>query len=147
MTTMATVQVTTRLFIRQYIREAPDEATKETLRLVWKGVNPVQLGIDISYDIFLLVGLFLLATAMLRHPRFGKVFGGVGIVLSALTLGLNLYTFPEPPGEALGRLFDLGPLVGVWLIAVAIQMLRSIAWIDTISEPKGTDLSKKSDSL
>jgi hypothetical protein len=136
---MAVVQVTTGIFIARYIREAPDEATKETFKLIWKGVNSIQLGLDVSWDIFLLISLILIGVAMLHHPRFGKAFGWTGIFLAGLTLGLNLFTFPEPPGEALGSLFDLGPLVGIWLLAVTIQMFRSIPWLNTVSHKKGSD--------
>ncbi|MCX8103644.1 MAG: hypothetical protein N3E42_04300, partial [Candidatus Bipolaricaulota bacterium] len=79
---MAVVQATTSIFISRYIREAPDEVTKETLKLIWKGVNLVQLGLDVSWDIFLLIGLILIGVAMLHHPRFGKAFGWTGIFLA-----------------------------------------------------------------
>jgi len=39
---------------------------------------------------------------------------------------LNLATFPTPPAEA--HLVDLGPAVGLWYLAVSIQMWRSLGW-------------------
>jgi hypothetical protein len=48
-------------------------------------------------------------------------FIGVGLLV------LNLLTFPVPPADA-GSI-DLGPLVGVWYLAVTIMIARSLKWL------------------
>ena len=80
-----------------------------------------------SWDIYISIGTMLFALNMLRHPRFGRIVGGAGIVIGVLLLSLNLISFPVPPAE--GGSIDLGPLVGVWYFVVAILMLRSLKWI------------------
>jgi hypothetical protein len=63
---------------------------------------------------------------MLRHPRFGIVFALPGLAIAAGLITLHLFAFPWPPQNR--GLFDLGPAVGLWYLAVSIQMLRSLSW-------------------
>jgi len=77
---------------------------------------------DVSFDIFFLVSAVLFGISMLRHPRFGAKFGIPGCLAAGATLGLNLFAFPFPPEP------DLGPLVALWLSAVAVRMLFSVSY-------------------
>jgi hypothetical protein len=108
------------------MNNAADTATKATLEWIGKVVDKVQLGLDVSWDVFISVGTLLFALNMLKHPRFGKILGGIGALLAVLLLGFNLYTFPIPPANA--DLIDFGPFVGLWYLIVSIQTLRSLAW-------------------
>lgn len=123
---MLVVQLAISISMRDYIDKAADAATKSTLELIWKAVDKVQLGLDVSWDIFIGIGTLLLALNMLNHPRFGKILGGLGALLAVLLLGFNLYTFPIPPANA--ELIDFGPFVGLWYLIISIQALRSLNW-------------------
>jgi hypothetical protein len=90
----------------------------------------IWLGLDVAFDVYVSIGTGLFALAMLRHPRFGRVFGGVGLLIASLLLALNLFTFPTPPADA--GLFDLGPIVGLWYLVVILQAWRSIQWAHLI---------------
>ena len=89
----------------------------------------VWLGLDVAWDVYVGLGTGLFALAMLRHPRFRAVFGIPGLVIAGVLLGLNLGTYPTPPAEA--GLFDAGPLVGLWYLAVSVQAWRSLGWAET----------------
>ena len=65
---------------------------------------------------------------MYKHPRFGRIFSISGLVLFSSLLILNMIAFPFPP-DSMG-LIDIGPLTGLWGIAVSIQGLRSLKWMD-----------------
>jgi hypothetical protein len=123
---MLVVQLAISISMRDYVEKAADAATKSTLQLIWKSVDKVQLGLDVSWDVFIAIGTLLFAANMLNHPRFGKILGGIGALLAVLLLAFNLYTFPIPPANA--NLIDFGPFVGVWYLIVSIQMLRSLTW-------------------
>jgi len=84
------------------------------------------LGLDVAWDAFVAFGTICFSIAMLRHRRFGRIFTVFGIVIGAGLLALHLYTFPIPPQNA--GLVDLGPALGLWYLAVTIQMWRSLAW-------------------
>jgi hypothetical protein len=93
----------------------------------YQAANGIQLGLDMAWDLFLALGAFLLALNMWSHPRFGRLFSGVGILLAVGLLTLNIATFPKPPAES--HFVDLGPLVGVWYLAVTISIARSLTWV------------------
>ena len=82
----------------------------------------VEFGLDLSWDVFLVAGTILFSCAMLADPRFGRRFALPGITLAAGLYVLNFATFPTPPASE--GLVDLGPLVGLWYVAVSVQALR-----------------------
>jgi hypothetical protein len=125
---MLVVQLAISMSMRDYVDKASDDAAKSTLELIWKAVDKVQLGLDVSWDVFIGIGTLLFAVNMLTHPRFGKILGGIGALLAILLLGFNLYTFPIPPANA--NLIDFGPFVGLWYLIISIQTLRSLKWAE-----------------
>ena len=82
----------------------------------------VEFGLDLSWDVFLVAGTILFSCAMFADPRFGRRFALTGIAVAAGLYVLNFATFPTPPASE--GLADLGPLVGLWYAAVAVQALR-----------------------
>jgi len=84
------------------------------------------LGLDVAWDAFVGFGTICFSIAMLRHPRFGRIFSIFGILIGGGLLVLHLYTFPTPPQNA--GLVDLGPALGLWYLVVTVQMWRSLAW-------------------
>jgi MYXO-CTERM domain-containing protein len=114
---MLVVQQSVFIGFQDYLENATDETVYEFLRLILKGTNLVQLGIDVSFDIFYSLGLVLVSVAFLRHSRFGMILGIYGIVTGGLLLAFNLATFPVPPADA--GLIDFGPFTGLfWLAAI-----------------------------
>ncbi len=89
------------------------------LAAVWAGLN-------VAWDVYLAVGTMLFALAMRRHARFGLAFALPGSVIALILLVFSIRSFPTPPANA--GLFDPGSLVGLWYLAVTIQMWRSIGW-------------------
>lgn len=86
----------------------------------------VWLGLDVAWDVYIALGTLFFALAMRRHPRFGMGFAVAGLVVAVAVLVLNLMVFPHPPAEV--GLVDVGPLVGLWYLAVTIRTWRSLAW-------------------
>ena len=102
---------------------------REGLGLAYAGVNMVQLGMDVSWDIYLSVATVLLGVVMAGHPRFGRIWAAVALLLGGGLLVLNLASFPVPPANA-GSI-DLGPVSGMLYLAVAIRILASLKWVDS----------------
>jgi hypothetical protein len=127
---MLVVQLAISYSMQDYLKNAGEEATKSTLEWIGKVVDNVQLGLDVSWDVFIAIGTLLFAVNMLNHPRFGKILGGIGVLLAVLLLGFNLYTFPIPPANA--NLIDFGPFVGLWYLVASIQTLRSLTWVKNL---------------
>lgn len=119
-TTMLVVQVGNSMVRADMVAAADGKTAGEAVDLAWRAVNRVQYLIDVVWDIFICVAAMLLAIVLMTHPRFGKVWGGVGLVSGLLLLVLNLQTFPTAPAYA-GSV-DLGPLVALWMLAVFIRI-------------------------
>lgn len=110
---------TAMLLVQMAIGVATGDQTERPLQAVW-------LGLDVAWDAYIGVGTALFAFSMLRHPRFGRVFGGTGLAIALALLCFNLYTFPTPPQNA--GLVDLGPGVGIWYLAVTLMTWQSLSW-------------------
>lgn len=120
-TSMLVVQIGNNMVRADLLASAETEAAKESIKLSWGAVNRVQYLLDVVWDIFICMATILLGISMLTNPKFGKVWGGVGVVAGLLLLALNLQTFPYAPGEV-GSV-DLGPLVALWMMCVFIRLL------------------------
>ena len=119
---MLVVQMALRFPMLDRIERTGDESVREIVNWIWN----VDLGLDLSWDLYIALGTFFFALNMLRHPKLGKIVGGIGILVTVAMLGFNIYTFPDPPADA--GLFDLGPFVGLWYLLVTILVLRSFKW-------------------
>jgi len=124
-TLMAVVQQTIRGFWKNSNIEG---LTEEAQTMIWRAVDSVQLGMDITFDIFYAGAFILISILMFRHPRFGKIFSISGVLIFTVMLTFNLYSFPHPPAS--NGLIDLGPVSGLWGLIVLIQCLRSLKWMD-----------------
>lgn len=102
-------------------------AARDSIGAAWDGLNMVQLGLDVSWDIYISLATVLLAVAMWDHPRFHKIFALVTGLLGTGLLILNLWTYPIPPGS--DGLVDLGPLVGLWYLVLTVRVLTSRKWL------------------
>ena len=98
---------------------ATSESERQSAVALYKGLRFIDYGMDLAFDTFFFSAWTLLGFKMLRHPNFGKVFGGIGIVLFVLAAIFNLRAAPDPPA------FDIGPIAALWVLAVYIQTLRS----------------------
>jgi hypothetical protein len=121
-TLMGTMQGALRIVYQEIKQDITGESTNEALRNALSIGNSIQLGADLAWDVFILSSIILLGIAMMNHPKFGKVFGLAGIIIGLMGLAFNIYTFPVNPGTA--GLIDVGPLVGLWFLAIVIQMIR-----------------------
>jgi hypothetical protein len=115
--------------MRTAVNQAADPSSKATYEKVKEGLNSVQLGMDVAWDVLITVAVILFGIAMLRHPRFGKIMGSLGILLATLALTFNLYYFPIPPADA--HSIDWGPFVALWLVAAFVMLFRAEKWART----------------
>jgi len=127
-TLMLIVQLSVNLSMAGLIDSAGEGISEATKKWIWQVVDKVQLGMDVSWDIFIAIGTILFGVTMMKHPRFGKIFGLLGFLIGHFLLVFNLSTFPTPPGDA--GLIDLGPIVGLWYLAAMVLIIRSLKWFD-----------------
>lgn len=116
------------IVVQSAIHQTVPADARESLGLAYTGLNMVQLGMDVSWDIYLSVATILLGLVMFSHPRFGKIWSAIALLIGAGLLVLNMSTFPIPPSEA--HSYDLGPISGILYMVIAIRMLTSLKWVD-----------------
>lgn len=66
--------------LKQAIGKASGPVKADLYRKIEDGLNAVHLGMDVAWDVLISTAVILFGIAMLRHPRFGKIIGGLGIV-------------------------------------------------------------------
>lgn len=120
-TLMVVVQQTVAFQFRDLLAGTGDPEARELLRSIRQGVNLVQLGADVAFDIFYCAGVMLLGAVMARSPAIGPVLGMAGILAAGGLLVVNLATFPYVPAES--GLVDLGPVTGVWWLLVIARLV------------------------
>lgn len=129
---MTVVQHSNYQFIADAYNQSQD-LDKKIWGRVWRGVDSVQLGLDVCWDIFITSATIFLGVVMLRYSKLVKIIGIVGILVSFSTLSLNLYYFPMPPSQS--GSFDAGPLVGSWYFFVCL-ILFNIRKVRAMDFPK-----------
>lgn len=82
-----------------------------------RGLRMVDLGLDVAWDMLIGVALVLSGVAMLRRSGLGPAWGAPSAVLGIALIGLNAATFPWPPANR--GLFDIGPLIAMFLLVLA----------------------------
>ncbi|MBD3180581.1 MAG: hypothetical protein GF417_13945 [Candidatus Latescibacteria bacterium] len=120
---IAGTMISTMLLVQSAIRHSKPDLVSETQKWVWYSVNHVHYGLDVAWDLYIFLGTLFFAIAMFNHPKLGKLFSVTGIALSIVMIILNAMSFPEPPAGS--GLFDLGPFIGLWYLAVTIRILTT----------------------
>jgi hypothetical protein len=119
------LMLTTQQAIFSVIKRSSSSAGTDLAQFK-EGLNAVQLGLDVAWDVLICVAVILFGISMLRHSRFGRVFGSMGIISGLLALSFNLWYFPTPPAAA--HSIDWGPLVALWLLVTFVMLLLSGKW-------------------
>lgn len=124
MTVMLVVQQTLVGYLAGYRAEATDETAALIVAWLGRGTAPIHLGMDIAWDFFLSIAMACFGAAMLDHPRFGRVWGWLGIAGGVMLLAVNLYPFPYTPADV-GVPYVYPFVVSTWFLAVYLRMLGS----------------------
>ncbi len=123
---LAGTLVNLMLVVQQALFIGTPKADRIAIGPAWSALNKIQLGMDVSWDIYISVATILIGLAIWSHPRFGRAYSLVTITLGSTLLALNLATFPIPPAEA--GSFDIGPLVALWFLVLSIRMRLLMKW-------------------
>ncbi len=124
-TMMLVVQGAVFTMIRDY-REANDELSKQIIQQSFRSGNLTQLGMDITFDVFISLGTVFIAIALLKQHLIKRWLSIPGLIVGLGGLSVNIATFPIPPADE--QLFDPGPYYGVYfgllLIAMFVETLK-----------------------
>jgi hypothetical protein len=102
------------------VAQALDQPTAAALR---RGLRLIDQGLDVAWDMLIGVALVFSGVAIRRRARLGLGWAAPSVVLGVALIGLNAATFPWPPADR--GLFDVGPLIGLFILALAGRL----AWL------------------
>ena len=86
-----------------------------------RSLRLVDMGLDVAWDVFIGTALIFLSFALTGHNRFGRWWSIPSALLGGTLIVLNVITFPWPPSSR--KLFDIGPAIGVFIIALSTRLL------------------------
>lgn len=122
--TLVSIMLSVQLGVKAGMAEeiaAADADKKGILELILYSLRWVDLGIDLAWDMFLGVSLIFTGFAFKSHPKIGIWWCIPAILFGVLVLGLNLYTFPNPPNTQ--GILDIGPFVGTFMTIFAARFI------------------------
>jgi hypothetical protein len=115
---MISVQLAVRWGINEHILNAPEN--EELLGLIHQSTRLIDHGLDVAWDLFIGISLIFLYAAIKGHSKFRLPWAIPSLLLGAILIMLNVYTFPWPPNSV--GLFDIGPLIGIYIIAISSRL-------------------------
>ena len=115
------------------IKSSKPDLIDKSSEWVWYSINHVHYGLDVAWDVYIFLGTLLFAINAFYHPKLGKIFSILGIVISLIMIITNILSFPIPPDSA--GLIDFGPFVGLWYFAITIKILLSFKWVEKTVNP------------
>lgn len=80
------------------------------------GLKAVWMGLDVAWDLYIGAGTILFGFTIFGRRGLGVWLALPGLLIGGLFLIFNIATFPKPPADA--GLVDVGPLIGLWYLAV-----------------------------
>lgn len=95
---------------------AQSDEAKALFKASFRGANRVQAGLDVAFDIFIAISLFLFGLNLAKSEKLPSFLGYVMSLIAASLLVLNMITFPDAPAES--GLIDMGPFMGLWMLFV-----------------------------
>lgn len=102
------------------IAEMTKDLDGPTAKALHRGLRLIDLGLDVAWDMLIGTALVFSGAAIGRRTGLGFGWGIPSVVLGIALIGLNLATFPWPPASR--GLFDIGPFVGLFVIALATRL-------------------------
>jgi hypothetical protein len=93
----------------------------EAARALRRGLRMVDHGLDVAWDVLIGAALVSSGLAMRRRSGLGNGWGIPSVTLGIALVVLNAATFPWPPADR--GLFDIGPFIGLFMMALAARLL------------------------
>jgi hypothetical protein len=116
---MMSAQLAVKIGIEEYIARSTGNE-QEFLSMMRQSIRLVDMGLDVAWDVFIGIALIFLSVALKGHHHFGLWWSIPSALLGIALIVLNVFTFPWPPD--IQGLFDIGPAVGVYIIALSTRL-------------------------
>ncbi len=91
-----------------------------TARAMRRSLRLIDLGLDVAWDFLIGTALVCWGLAMRKRSGLGMGWAVPCVVFGVALIGLNASTFPIPPANH--GLFDIGPFIALFMLALAIRI-------------------------
>ena len=109
-----------QLAVNAGVAEITRDLDAVSARALRRGLRMIDLGLDVAWDFLIGTALLLSGLAMRRRSGLGRGWAIPSIGFGIALIGLNAATFPWPP--ATRGLFDIGPFIAVFMLALAARL-------------------------
>ena len=110
-----------------------DGSGPEAWDRIYAGLNGLDLGTDLAWDLFLGLWLLCVGVAMFRHSRLGARWSIPALALVPPFFAFNIAGTPDPP------VVDLGPAIGVYVTALSVW----VVWLGASSRGLKRDATSR----
>lgn len=107
------------------ITDITNGLNEQTANALTRGLRMVDLGLDVAWDMLIGTALVFSGFAMRRRTGLRLPWAIPSAILGIALILLNAVTFPWPPADR--GLFDIGPLIGLFVMALATR-LAVLGW-------------------
>lgn len=109
-----------QLAVTSSIGDITRDLDSQTATALRRGLRMVDLGLDVAWDFLGATGLICWGLAIRRRSGFGPGWGIPAVLFGIALFALNASTFPIPPANS--GLFDIGPVVGLFMLALFVRL-------------------------
>lgn len=92
----------------------------QAARVLKRALRLIDLGLDVAWDLLGGTALILWGLALRKRSGFGSGWAIPCMVFGIALIVLNAATFPIPPANH--GLFDVGPVVGLFMLALNVRL-------------------------
>jgi len=118
--TMVLAMIVVQSAVGAAIEDITAGLDEQTTHALWRGLRMIDLGLDVAWDLLIGTALVFSGIAMRRRRGLGAGWAIPSAVLGICLIILNLATFPWPPADR--GLVDIGPLIGLFVMALATRL-------------------------
>ena len=118
--TTVLAMIVVQLAVDAGIREVAGGLDAATANAFRRGLRLIDMGLDVAWDMLIGAALISSGVALWRCRRLGPWWALPSIALGAALIVLNAMTFPWPPASR--GLFDIGPAIGLFVMALAARL-------------------------
>lgn len=118
--TTVLAMIVVQLAVGSGLGEITRDLDEQTARALRRGLRMIDLGLDVTWDMLIGTALVFSGFAIRKRNGLGPGWAIPSVALGMALIGLNVATFPWPPGDR--GLLDIGPVIGMFVLVLSARL-------------------------